>query len=75
MDPATRLKELVMRNLLRSLMLAVVLVPALAAVPPAQAVVYSPQLEACPDGGSCSGSGTYCVIRGNCPLGESCVCI
>jgi hypothetical protein len=63
-----------MRNLLRSLVLAVVLVPALAAAPPAQAV-STPQLEACPDGGSCSFSSTYCVIRGNCPAGETCVCI
>jgi hypothetical protein len=62
-----------MRNLLRSLMLAVFLVPALAAVPPAQAV-SAPQLEACVNGGTCSLSGTDCVIRGNCPSGETCIC-
>jgi hypothetical protein len=62
-----------MRNLLRSLMLAAVLVPALA-VPSAKALTAPSTLEACTDGnGSCEFSGKACATSSQCS-GERCIC-
>jgi hypothetical protein len=64
-----------MRNLLRILMLAVLLVPALA-VPSAKALAAPSTLEACADDtGRCSiSSETHCVRSPDCPPGETCIC-
>jgi hypothetical protein len=64
-----------MRNLLRSLVLAVVLVAALASVPSVKALSGPQTLEACVDEqGHCSVSFTRCATKGQCPAGESCIC-
>jgi hypothetical protein len=63
-----------MRNLLRSLMLALVVVPALA-VPSAKALTAPSTLEACVDeSGLCSISGNACATRAQCGPGETCIC-
>ena len=64
-----------MKHLLRSLVLAVVLVPALSLVPSAKAA-SGPDRELCadPPGGTCSGSLTSCGGKFDCPLGETCNC-
>jgi hypothetical protein len=63
-----------MRNLLRSLMLALVLVPALA-VPSAKALTVPSTLEACVDeSGLCSGSGAACATKSQCGPGQTCIC-
>jgi hypothetical protein len=63
-----------MRNLLRSLMLAAVLVSALA-VPSAKALTAPSTLEACVnESGSCQFSGGACATRAQCPAGELCLC-
>jgi hypothetical protein len=64
-----------MRNLLRSLMLALVLVPALA-VPSAKALTAPSTLEACTDGGFCEIGDAPCVTNGQCPgAGNHCNCL
>ena len=64
-----------MRNVLRVLILAIVLVTALAGVPSVKALSEPQTLEACVDGlGHCSASFTACATRGQCPTGESCIC-
>jgi hypothetical protein len=63
-----------MRNLLRGLTLALVLVSALT-VPSAKAVTGPPALEACVDGtGSCSETGAPCATRAQCGPNEICIC-
>ena len=64
-----------MKHLVRSLVLAIVLIPALAGTPPAKAV-SEPQLEACVDGdGHCSVTGEACAVSGQCnPRPQTCVC-
>jgi hypothetical protein len=62
-----------MRHLLRALVLAIVLIPALAAAPPARA--ESPIREACINGGTCSMTGQPCTINAQCaPHPQTCVC-
>jgi hypothetical protein len=64
-----------MRNLLRSLVLALILVPALAGVPSARALTTPSPLEACVDAsGLCSGSGSPCATRFECGAGQTCIC-
>jgi hypothetical protein len=65
-----------MRNLVRSLVLAIALVSALAGVPSAKALADLPAREACVDqSGICTVSGAPCATRGECPItGELCVC-
>jgi hypothetical protein len=64
-----------MRNLLRSLVLAIVLAAALAGVSSVKALSGPPSLEACVNGGTCSvNTDVACVTRGQCPLGENCIC-
>jgi hypothetical protein len=65
-----------MRHLLRSLVLAVVLVPALSLVPSAKAA-SGPDRELCadPPGGTCRESLESCVSFRDCPIaGEACDC-
>jgi hypothetical protein len=63
-----------MRNLLRSLVLALVLVPALAGVPAAKALTAPSTLEACVDeSGLCFGTDTPCATRAQCG-GAACIC-
>lgn len=65
-----------MRHLLRSLILAIVLIPALTAAPPARALTTSRSLEACVDGnGTCSVTGDQCATSGEClPRPQTCIC-
>jgi len=66
-----------MRNLLRCMVLAAVVIPALAGVSAAKSVP-EPRLEACVDGnGYCSITGDPCATRGECPnppAGQTCIC-
>jgi hypothetical protein len=63
-----------MRNLLRSLLLALVLIPALA-VPSAKALTAPSTLEACADNsGRCSISDEPCVRSPECGAGQTCIC-
>ena len=65
-----------MRNLLRSLVLAVLVVPALAGVPSAKATTTPSTLELCADNtGLCEISQAPCVSKFDCPIsGERCIC-
>jgi hypothetical protein len=65
-----------MRNLLRSLVLALILVPALAGVPSARALTTPSPLEACADDtGHCSVSGDPCVRSVDCGTpAQTCFC-
>jgi hypothetical protein len=65
-----------MRNLLRSPVLAVILVPALAGVPSARAMATPSNLELCADySGVCEVSGDPCVSKLDCSVpGERCLC-
>jgi hypothetical protein len=65
-----------MRNLLRSLALAVILIPTLTGVPSAKAMTTPATLEACVnESGLCSISGGACSTKGECPIhGEVCNC-
>ena len=62
-----------MRNLLRCLVLAVVLVPALG-MPAAKALSDPDVREACINGGNCSVSNDPCIIKADCPRHETCLC-
>jgi hypothetical protein len=63
-----------MRNLLRCLALALVLLSTLTGALSAKAQLSSPVLEACVDGGECSVTGAPCVTSGNCGGGQTCIC-
>jgi len=63
-----------MRNLLRCLFLAFVLVAAMTGVLSAKSQPSSPVLEACENGGECSVSGAACVHSGQCGGGQTFVC-
>jgi hypothetical protein len=66
-----------MRHLLRCLVLALVVIPALASVSSARPVSDT-RLEACVDGaGHCSVTGDQCATSGQCPnppSGQRCIC-
>jgi len=66
-----------MRHLLRCLVLALTVLPALASVSSARPVSDT-RLEACVDGyGHCSITGDPCATRGECPnppAGQICIC-
>ncbi len=65
-----------MRNLLRSLVLAGIVVPALAGVPSAKAITAPSTLELCADySGLCEVSGDPCSSKFDCSIpGERCIC-
>jgi hypothetical protein len=64
-----------MRNLLRSLVLAVFLVPALTGVPSAKALAAPSSLESCPDWeGVCSNNPDWSCTRSIECGGGTCLC-
>jgi hypothetical protein len=63
-----------MRNLLRCLSLAALLLAAMTGALSAKIQSSSPVLEACENGGECSVSGAACVHSGQCGGGQTCVC-
>jgi hypothetical protein len=63
-----------MRNLLRCLALALVLLSTLTGALSAKAQLSSPVLEACENGGECSATGAACIHSGNCGGGQTCIC-
>jgi hypothetical protein len=63
-----------MRNFLRCLALAVVLISALASAPTAKAMTLAAS-PTCPQGGWCSLSTFDCIRQADCPWrGEKCIC-